>query len=370
MPGLSLSVCLIVKNEAASLGACLDSVRDVADEIIVVDTGSTDKTREIAAAHGAKVFETPWVHDFARARNVSLGHATQPWILVLDADETLTAEGAKVLRDLLPAHTIDGQATTAFSIMVNCSTDGGRTGMLAGIVRLFPNRPDVRYEWPIHEQVMTSLARAGVLVRESGVMVLHAGYVGGAVNQAKQRRNLAILSAQVDEGRELYPHTFFLLGGAHLDLGEYEAAAAAYDECLHRASPQTDIAIGARVRLGTALMKLGRIEAAVAAMAGEPRADWHPEQLTQRGQCELALGNAEGARACFELALGCAPRAYVPACYLHLVKADALAGLAEYWKRRGQMPLAVEFLRAAVASKQHGTDFTPEDLRARYAAHQ
>jgi len=83
----TLTISLIVRNEEHSLGRCLDSVQGLADEIVVVDTGSTDGTREVAAGRGARVFDFPWCDDFAAARNETLRHATGRWVLWLDADE-------------------------------------------------------------------------------------------------------------------------------------------------------------------------------------------------------------------------------------------------------------------------------------------
>ena len=94
IPRQTLSLCMIVKNEEANLGRCLESVKGVADEIIIVDTGSTDRTVEIARQHGAKIVSHQWDDDFAVARNVSLRAATSDWILVLDADEALDEEDA------------------------------------------------------------------------------------------------------------------------------------------------------------------------------------------------------------------------------------------------------------------------------------
>ena len=83
----TLALCMIVKDEEAHLGCCLESVKGLVDEIVVVDTGSTDRTVEIARQYGARVFSYGWHDDFAAARNVSLSHAGADWILVLDADE-------------------------------------------------------------------------------------------------------------------------------------------------------------------------------------------------------------------------------------------------------------------------------------------
>src|SRR3979411_386218 len=84
-----VSLCMIVKNEAANLPACLASIQGLPPEIVVVDTGSTDHTRDIALQFGAKVYDFPWVDSFAAARNESLKHATGDWIFWLDADDRL-----------------------------------------------------------------------------------------------------------------------------------------------------------------------------------------------------------------------------------------------------------------------------------------
>jgi glycosyltransferase involved in cell wall biosynthesis len=85
-----VSLCLIAKNEEANLPACLPSVAGLVEEMIVVDTGSTDRTKEVAAQLGARVFDFTWVDSFAAARNESLRHATGDWILWLDGDELFT----------------------------------------------------------------------------------------------------------------------------------------------------------------------------------------------------------------------------------------------------------------------------------------
>src|SRR6476646_6610535 len=104
-----VSLCVIAKNEEANLPACLASAADLVDEIIVVDTGSTDRTREVAASWGAKVFEFPWVDNFAAARNECLRHATGDWIFWLDADDTIDEQNRELLRQLF-AHLDQGLA--------------------------------------------------------------------------------------------------------------------------------------------------------------------------------------------------------------------------------------------------------------------
>ncbi|RKX21112.1 MAG: glycosyltransferase, partial [Candidatus Zixiibacteriota bacterium] len=86
---MTISACMIVKNEEELLPGCLDSIRDLVDEIIIVDTGSDDKTMEIARSYGAKIFEQPWEGNFSKHRNYSMEQATSDWILIIDADEKL-----------------------------------------------------------------------------------------------------------------------------------------------------------------------------------------------------------------------------------------------------------------------------------------
>src|SRR3989344_2135515 len=100
MPKQTISLCMIAKNEEKHLEECLNSVKELVDEVIIVDTGSTDKTKQIAKKFNAKIYDFKWVDDFSAARNESLKHATKDWILVLDADEVLDKEALKVIKNV------------------------------------------------------------------------------------------------------------------------------------------------------------------------------------------------------------------------------------------------------------------------------
>jgi len=91
---VTLSICMMVKNEADNLRRCLPSLKGIADELIVIDTGSTDDTMKIAESAGAKVFEHPWENDFSKHRNQSVSYATGDWVFIIDADEELFLEDA------------------------------------------------------------------------------------------------------------------------------------------------------------------------------------------------------------------------------------------------------------------------------------
>jgi tetratricopeptide (TPR) repeat protein len=193
----TLALCMIVKNEEANLARCLESVKGVVDEIIVVDTGSTDRTVEIARQYGARVFMREWDDDFAAARNVSLSHACSDWILVLDADEALAPEDRTRLMKLLRA---DGP--TAYLLNIHSPVDDRRTShaVINAFPRLFRRHPDIRFEGRIHEQLSPSIARLGGTVSPSEIRVDHRGYHGRWADlPAKRQRNIGLLKKQLVE---------------------------------------------------------------------------------------------------------------------------------------------------------------------------
>ena len=177
--GETLSLCMIVKNEQSNLVRCLSSVKAAVDEIIVVDTGSTDRTKEIAAVFGAKVFDAPWNDDFAEARNTALSKATGDWIFVLDADEAVSPADCLKLKGLLKHAGKRKDAAGWLVTTRNYSPDMNLEGWTANDgsygseeaasgwfpsvkVRLFRNDPRIRYEGAVHEMVEPSMKRAGL----------------------------------------------------------------------------------------------------------------------------------------------------------------------------------------------------------------
>jgi tetratricopeptide (TPR) repeat protein len=204
-----VSLCLIVKNEEENLPACLDCAADLVDEIVVVDTGSTDRTKEVAAARGAHVFDFPWIDDFAAARNVTLRHASGEWVFWLDADDRLDEENRARLRNLT-ANLKDENA--AYVMKCLCiSTQKGRSVSIYDHVRLIRKGPGVTWEYRIHEQVRPSLERLGYSIRRSNVEILHVGYQDPALNRNKCERNLRLLRLE-EHDRPDDPFLLFNLG--------------------------------------------------------------------------------------------------------------------------------------------------------------
>lgn len=185
----SLSVCMIVKNEEKHLLRCLKSVRDVADEIIIVDTGSTDKTKDIATVFGARVFDFPWTGDFSQARNESLRHASGSWILIMDADEAISPLDYDQLRKEIgkgatkpAAYIVSTRNYTNNVSVVGWTANTGEypeeasTGWVkSDKVRLYTRRDNIFFTNPVHELLENSLKSAKVAISRSKVIVHHYG---------------------------------------------------------------------------------------------------------------------------------------------------------------------------------------------------
>jgi len=191
-----LSVCLIVKNEEKFLAQCLKSVRGLATQIIVVDTGSTDRTVEIAREFGAEIYSFAWSDDFAAARNAALEPATGDWVLMLDADEELPpVQHAALLADLKKSSTLAHRLP-----LVNAGQNDGRSF----VPRLFRNAPGVYYLGRIHEQVFPSLLphckNWGLKTALGTAEILHHGYTREMVrDRNKIERNLNLLRLAIEE---------------------------------------------------------------------------------------------------------------------------------------------------------------------------
>ncbi len=220
----TLSLCMIVKNEEKWLARCLESARGVVDEIVIADTGSTDRTREIAAGYAAVIVEHPWKEDFAAARNSSMERATGDWILVLDADEELETGSRQRIREVISTTTADGLLLCQRSLMPERELEKYED---LWINRLFRNRPEYRYEHPIHEQISPTIERYGGTVARTDLVILHHGFAGGKVQGSGSRaeRNLRIL-AKALESSPTDPYLHYQIGVTYKALGNSQLAYA------------------------------------------------------------------------------------------------------------------------------------------------
>ncbi|MFC1477197.1 glycosyltransferase [candidate division KSB1 bacterium] len=212
-----LSLCMIVKNEEQNLPVCLESVREIVDEIIVVDSGSTDNTIEVAKRYGAVVHQYEWNDDFAAARNESIRHASGDWILYLDADEKLTPGNALRVREI-----IRNKDIMAVNMIEHIPQEKGnlfRT-TASDYCRLFRNDPRLTFTGRVHEQILPSINDADGKVLRSDIRIDHWGF-GATPERKKNReeRNLRLLQLDLAD-RPDDPFIYFNIGMTYAAQGD------------------------------------------------------------------------------------------------------------------------------------------------------
>ena len=355
---LSLSLVLIAKNEAASIARCLVSAEGVASEVIVVDTGSTDETPIIAQSCGARILNFEWCDDFSAARNAGLEAARGRWILVLDADEYLPEASITALQTL-----IDGPADRAYHLLNKSSSDGGKTGLVGKIVRLFPNSPEIRFEWPVHEQVVTSLNRAGIPIPATSIEIIHTGYSNPEVNAAKQERNLHILEKITAIDTDPHPMALFLQGGALLDLGRVSEALEFYRRCTNSPEAGSELSHGAIVRMCTCLALLERHSEILAIAPRDPFSTWHPELLLHTGTSLIKIGRVNEGIELLMKVFEFPQNASLPAYDSTKVKARTAMAIATAYEKNN-LGLAVSLLKLAANSLQQGKEISLQEMDA------
>ncbi|WP_239615878.1 glycosyltransferase family 2 protein [Cohnella mopanensis] len=222
-----ISLCMIVKNEEKVLASCLESVRGLVDEIIVVDTGSEDGTISIAHQYTDQVYHFEWQQDFSAARNESLRYATGKWILVLDADEYVQNTDHEQIRQMLYQH--NDPRTNGFTIKImNFTGDGEDETKITESpgARLFRNDPSIRYANPIHEQLRSN--KGALHLPSLEFTIFHTGYTREIMQQKnKSERNMTILKA-IEPNRSNDPYFQFILGNEYLAAEQTEQAILSF----------------------------------------------------------------------------------------------------------------------------------------------
>ena len=227
-----VSASMIVRDEAHHLVACLQSLAPIVDEIVVVDTGSRDATREIAQAHGARLFDFTWRDDFSAARNYAIECSRGDWILYIDADERLRPYP----RETLAAELAD-PALVASTLRFH-----PRTGYTAyPEYRLFRRDEKIRFSGPFHETMLPALVpllAEGGRMGHSSLTIDHVGYDGDQSHKLERNRHMLSLAL---EGRPERAYLWWHLGTVERDLGNEAAAEAAWRQGLHLAQQGRDM---------------------------------------------------------------------------------------------------------------------------------
>lgn len=219
----TLSACVITKNEANNISRCLNSVKNIVQEMLVIDTGSTDETIAIAESLGAKVFHYEWNNDFSAARNYALDQATGDWILFLDADEYIPDD--KVQNILPEIEKIHGNRKISSIVCLMQHTEGfnGTIKCFDRTLRLFRNSPAIRYQGRVHETIYKhGKGMFGYFLDKEKLLIIHTGYQSVNITD-KVKRNLILLEAELADGN-IHQLLYHYLSHSYSVLGQHKKA--------------------------------------------------------------------------------------------------------------------------------------------------
>jgi len=261
---MSVSLCMIVKDEENVLERCLDSVKDLANEIIIIDTGSSDRTKEIAAKYTSQIYDFEWINDFAAARNEGIRRATSSWILVMDADEYFPPAESEKLKNFLEHEIPQDGLVYALSVMSYVGTSISQSNLSTGeIPRLFPNFQNIRYTRPIHEQLHATDG-AKLRFHLAPGALFHTGYLKDTIAEKdKLNRNAQIFTEMKKKGG-FSAYDFYTIGNEKGVKGDLQNAIYYYERSLKKSGNNTAVAWYPRcvISLLQAYMKLNRLHEA------------------------------------------------------------------------------------------------------------
>ncbi len=291
---MELSLCMIVRNEEERLERCLSSVQSAVDEIVILDTGSTDRTKEIAERFTPRVHEYVWQDDFAAARNASFSLATKPFILWLDADDVIDPPELEKLIALKEG--LDEHVDAVMMLYHYAFSPDGKPSLVFERERIVRRAAGFAFSGAVHE----AMAVSGHVIH-ADIAVRHTGEHGRSSN----RRNLAIYEAWIERGGNLAARDRYYYARELHSAGEYERAVQAFDAFLAMDGWAVNRQDAFRER-GACLLKLGRISQArrsyfAALEDSEPRA----EILCALGESFLEEGKLRAAAAWYRAALLC-----------------------------------------------------------------
>ncbi|NQT69563.1 MAG: tetratricopeptide repeat protein [Desulfobacteraceae bacterium] len=242
--GGRISLCMITRDEEHFLAQCFNSVKPLVDEIIVVDTGSTDRTVDIAGSYGAKIYHHVWEDDYSKHRNQSISYATGEWILIMDADEVIASRDVGRVRAILNSVHAEGFLFTLrnyenkfdlanLQINPNDYEEGkGYPGFIPqDLIRLFKNDPDIYFTGKVHETVTKLFQESGKLVCNTGIPIHHYGKVRKDRLYQKQQIYLRLGEDKVRENPD-EPMAYKYLADQYLELGMPDSALEVTDKGL------------------------------------------------------------------------------------------------------------------------------------------
>lgn len=387
---MNLSLCMIVKNEQATLPKCLSSVKDVVDEIVVVDTGSTDRTPKIAIEFGARVYDFQWCNDFSAARNESLKYVRGEWVLVLDADEVLVPEIVPSLKQAI------SQPTYYLALNLVRQEVGADQSPYSLVSRLFRNHPDIRFSRPYHAMIDDSVSlilsqepqwQVGYLPQ---VAILHYGYQKSAI---AQKDKFAKAQAAMEGFLASHPNDPYVcskLGALYVESALVTQGIELLERGLASGSANNQILYELHYHLGIANSRLEQPEQAIAHYQAATEVPISPMlklgAYNNLGNLKRASGELLGAKTAYETvlqidpnlaaghynlgitlkALGRLPDAlasYQQAIQLNPSYAEAYQNLGVVLLKLGKVPESLTAFQTAIALHEQQNPAVAEQLR-------
>jgi glycosyltransferase involved in cell wall biosynthesis len=334
-----LSLCMIVKNEEKNIGECLKSAKDLADEIIVTDTGSSDNTVEIAKSYGAKIEHFEWTKDFSAARNHSISKATCRWVIWLDADDRVPEKTVMEFRKILSKEPMN--KVFYFEI-----SDGKGTKFLQ--IRVFPNKEQIEFEGRIHEQILPSIRKLGISEVKLPLEIIHTGYNDQELLKEKQLRNLELFREQFPGEKGMNPLDMFHYGTCYNILGEHENAIKWLRESLKEAKSQgfNELLVLLPHEIACILEQQGDLQGALETLELSLKEKVQFESaMLKKAQILGILGKNEDAVKWFGYCASLIPKTSSLPANIMQIHTKSLQFLAEYWKKTEHIPVAIEILK-------------------------
>lgn len=345
---LPISVCIIAKNEEQNIAKCLQPLRQYDWEIVVVDTGSTDRTKDIAAAYADQVLDYVWRDDFSAARNYSIEKASHDRILVIDCDEYLT----KLDIDAILRLSEEKPYAVGLLSRQNHYQMNGADSVYTDLVERFFSRRYYHYEGIIHEQVRPVCAEsAAASAYRIPLTVEHSGYNGSEdALREKAMRNITLLQKDLERNPDS-PYTYFQIGQAYNMIRDDENACLYYGKGLsYDVDPSAEYVQMMVIGYGYALLHLGRAEEALGLSGVYDAFAVSADFLDLMGLIYLRNGQYMKALLEFVKALSCGvahvegANTFIPSYNIGLINemmGDRAAALAHY-RKCGDFPMALQ----------------------------
>lgn len=304
-----VSLCMIVKNEEHNLQPCLAPVASLFDEIILVDTGSSDCTRQVGRELGAVVIDEPWRDDFSAARNRSLACARGDWIFWLDGDDRLDPENVERLGLLLAQLGTEQAAYVMKCVCLPIHASDSRH--VVSHARLFRRNPGTQWVRRVHERLDFGDEQEAFELRYCDIEITHVGYRDATLNRRKHNRNLRLLRLEYAI-KPNDPETLFYLGAEHAAAGEYAPAYNYLSLCLDQMDQRTGLGRKLYALLVECLSKLQRKDGAISiALQGLVNFPDDPELLYKLANIQAEMGDLVGTEASLMRLLTSKPEEYM-----------------------------------------------------------